>query len=100
MKRMGINNNADLATARANVIKDYVLSLGVDASLIQVTVEDQMIHILGEELTGTYAIYASNGQLVQNGDLAATIQTNQLKGIYFLTLMSNKGNTTKKLSIL
>ena len=71
-----------------------------DASLIQVSVENQVIHILGEELTGTYAIYASNGQLIQNGDLAASIQTNQLKGIYFLTIMSNKGNTTKKISIL
>jgi hypothetical protein len=71
-----------------------------DASLIQVTVEEQVIHILGEELTGTYAIYASNGQLVQNGDLTATIQTHQLKGIYFLTIQSNKGNTTKKISIL
>lgn len=88
-------------TAVVNVTVN--LSWGIneaDASLIQVTVEDQLIHILGEELTGTYAIYASNGQLVQNGDLAATIQTNQLKGIYFLTLMSNKGNTTKKISIL
>lgn len=71
-----------------------------DASLIQVSVENQVIHILGEELTGTYAIYASNGQLIQNGALAASIQTNQLKGIYFLTIMSNKGNTTKKISIL
>lgn len=71
-----------------------------DASLIKVTVEEEMIHILGEDLTGTYAIYASNGQLVQNGDLAASIQTHQLKGIYFLTIQSNKGNTTKKISIL
>jgi len=71
-----------------------------DASLIQVSVENQVIHILGEELTGTYAIYTSNGQLIQNGALSASIQTNQLKGIYFLTIMSNKGNTTKKLSIL
>jgi hypothetical protein len=88
-------------TAVVNVTVNLAWGINeADASLIQVTVEEQMIHILGEELTGTYAIYASNGQLVQNGDLAATIQTNQLKGIYFLTLMSNKGNTTKKLSIL
>lgn len=88
-------------TAVVNVTVNLAWGINeADASLIQVTVEEQVIHILGEELTGTYAIYASNGQLVQNGDLAATIQTNQLKGIYFLTLMSNKGNTTKKISIL
>jgi hypothetical protein len=36
LKKMGINNNAELATARANVIKDYIKSFKIDPSLIQI----------------------------------------------------------------
>jgi len=72
----------------------------VSAEEIQVTVEDQMIHILGAEVSGTYSLFASNGQLVQTGELSSEIQTRNLKGIYFMTIMSSKGNTTKKISIL
>jgi hypothetical protein len=71
-----------------------------DSSLIQVSVENQVIHIAGTELSGTFAIYASNGQLVQDGSLTSTIQTYNLKGIYFMTIVSNKGNITKKISVL
>ncbi|MEN9997251.1 MAG: hypothetical protein RI922_241 [Bacteroidota bacterium] len=72
----------------------------VGAEEIQVTFENQIIHVLGNDLSGTYALFASNGQLVQNGELSSEIQTRNLKGIYFMTIMSSKGNATKKISIL
>ncbi len=71
-----------------------------NANVIHVSVENQVIHILGEDLNGTYAIYSTNGQLMQNGALASSIQTHQLNGFYFISIASNKGNTTKKIAIL
>lgn len=67
---------------------------------IQVALNGNEISIIGNDLNGTYSIYATNGMLVQNGTIQNKISFQNLKGIYFIHLNSSKGTFTKKIALL
>lgn len=58
------------------------------------------ISILGNDLTGNYTIFSTNGALVQKGEIHPKVILNDAKGIYFIHLHTSLGVVTKKIIIL
>jgi hypothetical protein len=58
------------------------------------------IKILGAAWKGDYTLYAANGALIQGGKIASSIYFQNLSGVYFLHLQTEKGIFCKKVVIL
>ena len=58
---------------------------------------DQLVISSKETLTGTVAIYAANGQLVQTSDLNSEITFRANPGVYFVQIQSQQGVISKKI---
>ncbi|MDX2362760.1 MAG: T9SS type A sorting domain-containing protein [Crocinitomicaceae bacterium] len=60
--------------------------------IVSMNNETNMISIQSQnELSGTYEIYSTMGQIVQSGDVAAEISFNEVSGIYFVHITTNNG---------
>ena len=64
-------------------------------------VSDQQLYITSNsELVGNYKIYATNGQLIQSGQIQNKVAFNNPTGIYFIHVQTSKGNLIQKISNL
>ena len=64
-------------------------------------VSDQQLYITSNsELVGNYKIYATNGQLIQTGQIQNKVTFNNPTGIYFIHIQTSKGNFIQKISNL
>lgn len=73
----------------------------VNLTSVKVFVSDQQLYILSDlDLIGNYKIYATNGQLIQSGQIQNKITFNNPIGIYFVHIQTTKGNFIQKVSNL
>lgn len=70
----------------------------LEANDVAVAVNDGQLSILSDkELSGTVAVYAANGQLVQTEVLDSSMPFNHEPGIYFVQLETPFGTISKKI---
>lgn len=68
------------------------------SNVFTVSLNDQVLSMKStEDQTGTYAIYAMNGSMVQSGAIQSSVSFNNPKGIYFIHLTTAKGTFTQKI---
>ena len=72
-----------------------------NANLVKMFVADQQLYISSDlDLIGNYKIYATNGQLIQSGQIQNKVAFNNPTGIYFIHIQTSKGNFIQKISNL
>ena len=73
----------------------------VSLTSVNVFISDQQLYIASHsELIGNYKIYATNGQLIQSGQIQNKVPFNNPIGIYFIHVQTSKGNLIQKISNL
>jgi hypothetical protein len=72
----------------------------ISENTFQCVVLPNEIKIIGAALKGNYTLYSANGALVQSGEITSSIVFQNLSGVYFLQLQTEKGIFSKKVVIL
>jgi hypothetical protein len=72
----------------------------ISENTFQCVVLPNEIKIIGATLNGNYTLYSANGALVEGGEIKPSIVFQNLSGVYFLHLQTEKGIFCKKVVIL
>jgi hypothetical protein len=72
----------------------------ISENTFQCLVLPNEIKIIGATLNGNYTLYSANGALVEGGEIKPSIVFQNLSGVYFLHLQTEKGIFCKKVVIL